>query len=212
MNIIKTSDAASANFEFSAQTADLEYGERIKHAEDTAAQIIADAQAAADEIKQQAYEAGLNDAELQLRADLHTRANVLGPLLDSFSTQLQQSQNERLLRAEKSVLPLAAALARKAMNRELQHQPCPSTELVREAVELISGAESFQIYVAPEAVQGVRQVLHEVVQELPSVPQIKIHADETLAAGDLVLRTEHGVVDQRCETRLARIISELEAA
>lgn len=201
-----------ANFEFSSSTSQAEFNDRMRLAEAQASEVIQEAQAQADAIRQQAFEAGLQDAELQLQAEQQSRAKFLEPLLNALRVQIETAQAEMQSRAEKSVVPIALAIARKVIARELQQQDCPSTELIREAVELMVGAGSFQIYVAPDSVQPIRQAVHEVVLELAETPQIKIHADETLAAGDLVLRTEHGTVDQRSETRIARILAELEAA
>lgn len=214
MGIWKTNNRTSvaaepANFEFTSLD---QASPSTAEANAAAAQIIEDAHAEAEAIRQQAFEQGRTEAELQLRIEAEARQQIAAPILAKVAHAIEQLQTAACERAESSVIPIAVAIARKVLAKELNNDPNPSPELVKESLELVAGVEAFQVAVPPDAVATVQQAIEQIVCKGADRRAIQVTVDNTLQPGDMVLRSEFGVIDQRSETRLNNILSELESA
>ena len=107
---------------------------------------------------------------------------------------------------------LAAAIASRIVRREIAQQGDVAVTLVREALELASGAARVTIHLNPDDFQSLADHVQSVVLQLAKTAQTEIIADGEVSPGGCRLTTEFGEIDQRVESQLARIVEEFTGA
>jgi flagellar assembly protein FliH len=101
------------------------------------------------------------------------------------------------------------AIARRVVRRELAHAPEITVDLVREALELVSGHQPIVLRMNPEDHTALGSRVEQVIQQLRLVGQAQIVADPTIASGGCKVETDYGAIDGQVATQLARIAEEL---
>lgn len=103
--------------------------------------------------------------------------------------------------AERDVVELALAVAKRILRRQIAIDPDAVTGLVKAALESLSLREVTEVRVHPGHLARVESYLGKI-----GAPQsIKVEPDPALEAGALVLRTASGKIDASVETQLEEI-------
>jgi len=186
---------------------------RAEEARREAAEVLERARAEADEIRRQAHEEGLAaglaaaQASSQHRGDEPARstATVLGGLVQ----QIERARAEWLLRWERNLIDLAVAMAERIVRREVREHPQLALELVRESLELAAGCARIRLTLHPEDLAALNVPIRQLAQQLGRVAETELVADAALQRGECRVTTDHGEIDQRFATQLARLIEEL---
>lgn len=131
------------------------------------------------------------------------------PALRSMAVQLQGVRQSLLSHWEKNILQIAAAIAYQAMGRRLPKTPELPLDLLRESLELAVGCVSVRVRMNPNDLAELRSKAESLLSEFSSVASAELTPDDQITAGGCVVETSHGVIDQRLESRLERIITEL---
>lgn len=178
-----------------------------------AAKILEDAQEEAARIRAKATEQGEQDAllaaETKVRAEMEEQAGTLLPALEQMLHEMQLAKEEWTARWNTSILELAAAIAEKIIRRELTRQPEVSIELLRESLEMASGAKQIQLRFHPQDIDSLGQLAARMAAKFEPLGQTVLHADESVEPGFCKIVTEFGEIDQTLATQLERIVDEL---
>lgn len=178
-----------------------------------AAEILAEAQAEAQRIRQKArvegIAAGRGEVEALVDKKLAEQLGTLLPALGAAVQQIQQAKQAWLAEWEKNAVHLAAAIAAKVIRRELAHAPEIPLQLVREALELAAGGGQVRVRLNPGDYQTLAPQAKTLVRELTPLGSTEVIADEAITPGGCRVETEFGAVDQQIESQLKRIEEEL---
>jgi len=178
-----------------------------------AAEILAEAQAEAQRIRQKArvegIAAGRGEVEALVDKKLAEQLGTLLPALGAAVQQIQQAKQAWLAEWEKNAVHLAAAIAAKVIRRELAHAPEIPLQLVREALELAAGGGQIRVRLNPGDYQTLAPQAKTLVRELTPLGSTEVIADEAITPGGCRVETEFGAVDQQIESQLKRIEEEL---
>ncbi|MCS7315022.1 MAG: FliH/SctL family protein [Bryobacterales bacterium] len=150
--------------------------------------------------QQQAFEAGYRKGAEE---GFQQASSQLKPLLEGLGQTLKEwQQARRRLRreAERDLVQLAIAIARRILHRELQVDPEALLGLVKAALERLEGREVDRIRVHPADAGLVSSYLEQA-----GLRQVRLIADPQLARGSLLLETEQGTLDASVETQLEEI-------
>jgi flagellar biosynthesis/type III secretory pathway protein FliH len=170
-------------------------GSRILEAEvydakQEATAIVAAARAAADGIREQAREDGL-DAGRAEAAALLVRARAVA--------------DQRIADAEADLGALAVRIAERVLRRQLALSPDDVAAIARAALDEARGRHDFTLRVHPDDVAVVERHRTALGAGLAASAHIAVRADDTVARGGCVVDSELGTVDLRLETQLAAI-------
>ncbi len=184
--------------------------ERIKQ---QAAKLVQDAQQQAEQIRQQAVEDGkqeaVREAERIVRADWERQTATALPALEQAVQAIEVAREAWIKQWNDTAIDLAAAIAQRVIRRELLQQPEIPLELVREALELASGANVVHLHMHPADISALGDRVFELIKRFESVGSAEVSPDDSIERGGCRVRTEFGVIDQTIETQLARIKEEL---
>lgn len=178
-----------------------------------AAQIVVEAQKQADAVRRKAEEEGKQAAmravEKVLEEKVAKKMETLLPALQQVVRDFTDAKQTWMAHWEKVAVRLACSIAGKLVRQELKRQPEITTALVREALEMASGASQLRICLNPADVETLGGQIERLRSEFRRVGTAEIVGDARVTPGGCRLETQHGVIDQQFEAQLARIEVEL---
>lgn len=179
-----------------------------------AAQILEQAKKEGEQIKSQATEQGKQAAiqavEQSVRARTENQVKTAIPAVESMVRSLEQERSAWSKQWEQNLLKLAAAIAEKILRREIEKEPSLALMYVREALELATKAHRIEIRLHPSDVESIGKQAASIAKELGKLTEAQVVGDPTVSLGSCKVITEHGVIDQRIESQLSRILTELQ--
>ncbi|MFO0904550.1 MAG: FliH/SctL family protein [Pirellulales bacterium] len=186
----------------------------LEQAQAEAARLMEDARRDAEQIRAEAYEVGRREGraevELEVRAELGRQWADAPRTLDRLLDEWSRTQREWVARWEQDAVRLACAMASRIVRRTAVAEPEIALGLIRESLEMASGRRRIRLQLHPDDLallaDGIRQVL--VARGIQS--EVELQADSALERGSCRVLTEHGEIDQRWSTQLARVAEELD--
>jgi flagellar biosynthesis/type III secretory pathway protein FliH len=180
-------------------------------ARNEAAQILATAQAEAEQIREQArlqghaegYEAGRADAALQC-----------APAVQALAATLAEAQAERERVAEQmeeAAVGLALQIADKALTGAITAQPERVVDVVRGALRCLVDRDRVTILVHPEDLPIVREAVDGLIQQLGGIEHLDVQEERRVQRGGAIVRSKTGEIDARIDTKLDRARELLQA-
>lgn len=182
------------------------------HAE--AARLLDDARRDAERIRAEAYDegrrAGRTEVEQEVRAELGRQWADAPRTLDRLLDEWSRTQREWVARWEHDAVRLACAMAARIVRRTSVALPDIALTLVRESLEMASGRRRVRLQLHPDDLTILEDGIRQVIAARGMQSDVEIQADSTLERGSCRVLTEHGEIDQRWSTQLARIAEELD--
>ena len=157
-----------------------------------------------DDIEQRlagARQQGFEEGQAAIRPTFAAQAEAMQMKLARSIEELTGLRLRYRREAERDVVALALAVARRILHRELTMVPEALLGLVKAALDKMEAREVHQVRVSrPDAVM-VRQFFEQM-----GLPQrVEVIADPNLAAGGVILESSRGLLDASVDTQLAEI-------
>ncbi len=185
----------------------------LQQVREQAAQIIANAHAEAQQIRNQARHEGAVDARAEAESNVQQmvgqQLQFLVPAIQEAVDQVDAQRELWMARWESDALKIATAIASRAIRRELQHSPEITVDLLREALQLASGLGTLKVHLSPGDYESLKDNLDEVIGQIQKLTSAEVIADAAISPGGCRVDTDYGVIDQQIETQLQRILEEI---
>ncbi len=110
---------------------------------------------------------------------------------------------------EENILQISAAIAYQAIMREPTLLHDAPLDLLREALELAMNCATLKIRMNPNDVANLNEAIKGVLEETGNLAKSEVVSDPKITPGGCLVETSLGVVDERLESRLERIVAEL---
>jgi flagellar assembly protein FliH len=126
------------------------------------------------------------------------------PVLDRLAHTLAElsSLRSRIRRdAEKDLLKLAVAIARRVLHREVTIDPESIEGLIKVALEKLQSRDLCRVRVHPNHAAFMKSSFDRISNS----KKIELIADASLRCGDVMFETEHGTLDASIESQLSEI-------
>ncbi|NND54972.1 MAG: hypothetical protein HKN56_08395 [Gammaproteobacteria bacterium] len=155
-------------------------------------------------IRQQAWQQGFDqghaDGIAAGLAELQQRGQLLQQVLDATAKPLQSIDQQ----VEQEILQLITEIARQLVRRELRLDSSHVIALIREGLAALpAGAAGIRVRLNPQDVETVRELL----QPDEGGRAWTIEPDPLLEQGACRIVSETAQIDERLDTRLARVIA-----
>lgn len=137
-----------------------------------------------------------------------TASSALEPL-QKLVREMRESRQALLKNWEENILQVAAIIAFQAILREPSLKGDVPVELLREALELAMNSATLKVRMNPTDVATLKNRIKTVLEETGNLAKTEIVPDSTITRGGCVVETGLGVIDERLESRLQRIVEEL---
>jgi type III secretion protein L len=168
-----------------------------ERAQEEVGQIVSDAHAEAERIKQQAYE----EAKAQGYKDGRNEgAQELAATVARASQRLKQIEAQ----AVPQLKELALAIARKILGKELEFHPEAVVDIVKQALsEKARQRREIFLRVNPEDLQLLREKKADLIEVLSRCKEIGIREDPEVERYGCIIETDAGIIDAQLETQIA---------
>jgi flagellar assembly protein FliH len=147
--------------------------------------------------KQEGIAEGLQQGRTEFASQLKAVSDRLTATIAELATLKRKLRNG----AEREILDLSLAIARRILYRELVTDPEALQGLLHVALQKLQQREITRIRVYPEGADAIRAGL----QHLGAAPAIQVYADQSLKAGSVIFETALGELDASIDTQLAEI-------
>jgi flagellar assembly protein FliH len=154
-----------------------------------------------ERIERDAYQRGFADGKT---AGKEHAAAELQPVLERLSRCLSELAALRpgLRRdAEKDLVKLSIAIARRVLHRELTLDPESIEGLIKVALDRLESRELCTVRVHPDQQAAIRILL----DRFSNAHKIEMISDKSLRLGDVLLETAHGTIDASVDAQLSEI-------
>ncbi|HMM21557.1 MAG TPA: flagellar assembly protein FliH [Selenomonadales bacterium] len=191
--------------------------EIVARAQDEAADIIRETSEEAERLKadareegfQQGHQDGFNQGKEEGRQEGFSEvASTLEEAVGRAERLMALAQEEAaamLTSAERQMVELSVAVARKILSREIEENPMAVLPIVQAALNRVRDQEQVSLRVNPEDYEVVLQARRELQSLLKRESKLTIQADTNLKNGDCVIETPYGAIDARIDTQLELI-------
>ncbi len=154
-----------------------------------------------ERIEREAYQRGFAEGKKlgqdQAAAEVQTVLERLSRCLSELSALRPSMRRE----AEKDLVKLAIAIARRVLHRELTLDPQSIEGLIKVALERLESRELCTVRIHPDHEAAIRVLL----DRFSNAHKIEIIADKSLRLGDVLLETPHGSIDASVDAQLSEI-------
>ena len=166
-----------------------------------------------ESIRQEAYNEGFATGEkegfhsttLKVRQEADAALGVKLQSLELLMSNLFEPIAEQDAQIEKSLVGLVKHVARQVIQRELAMDSTQIEHVMREALKLLPlGVGNVRLYINPQDFEQVKS-LRERHEET-----WRIVEDEAMLPGGCRVETEHSRIDATIETRIAKIMDQLD--
>ena len=147
--------------------------------------------------KQSAFQEGLR----QGREEAASAAKQAAEKLSQTLTELIDFKRKLRLDAEREVVKLSLAVARRILNRELAADPDALEGIVYSALSKLQARETWKIRVCAQAAG----VTNACVENAGVAGTVQVIVDPKLHPGDLIIETASGELDASVNTQLQEI-------
>jgi flagellar assembly protein FliH len=151
--------------------------------------------------ERESYQRGLSEGQAigreQAAAEVGPVIERLGRSLAELSTLRPRVRQE----AEKDLLKLSIAIARRVLHRELTLDPESIEGLIKVALDKLQSRELWKVRVHPEQEPPIRASL----ERFSNSHKAEVIADASLQIGDVLFETPHGTIDASIESQLREI-------
>jgi len=165
------------------------------------------------EARKRGYEAGFVEGKKALfenhTAEFRKDVDSVLSLLYSMKSSLEDGKRRLAEAAERDLVVLALAVAKKIVEREVSLSPEVATNVVRRAVGLLGERETVELLVNPEDAKLIEAYLPDLKREFADLDEVQVTPEASVARGGCVARTEAGSVDARIECQIEQIAKEL---
>lgn len=187
----------------------------LEKAQQEAGEIIAQAQAEQEQIReaareqgyQEGYEAGYQDGYRAGEAEAQKLVEEKAQLV----AQVQEAHRRLYLEAEENMVRLALEIAEKVLHKQVELDPQGVLEVAKATLQEAHAGETYFLYVNPENLETAQKAKEDLAGQIPPGASLQIIADGEIAPGGCRVETELGITDGTLESQLAQLAQKLKA-
>lgn len=225
MGVIRTSQLAAQPQAFSMRDIEGQARAILVRARQQAEQLLAAAQAEADQLKQQARSQGFAEGRTEGLAKGHAEGLAKGieQALNENSAALSASvgtltkamaeidAQRRDMQAEalREVIELSVAIAERVTKRQGQLDAEVAVANVNEALKLVVHANDVRIAIHPTQRAALESAMPKLRLQWPKLQHVELVDDERLAPGGCRVYSAEGEIDADLNEQLRRVAADL---
>jgi flagellar assembly protein FliH len=225
MPLIKSANVPSSIAPFSMTNIETQARSLLGRAQRKADELLAAAQAEAESMKKAAYAQGLADgrregtaqgvaegkkaAHAQALTEHREKFTSAAAAMNKAAEQFNNQRGELEAGGLRSVIELAAAIARRVTKRQAMLDPQVLIENLKGAMQRVTHAADVRIALRPADMATIKNELPALKMAWPQLSHVELVEDATLTAGGCRLFTASGAVDGDLDGQLDRVIEQL---
>lgn len=164
-----------------------------------------EAQSRAKEIEKSAFIEGFSKGE---KAGMEAGVKRVEPVMNSLGqclSELARAKRELSLAAEKEIVDLAMAVARKVLCYEVSTDREVAKRILKEALKKVKDYGRVRVRMNPTDIEYLEQLRRQGTSPFEDVEDVVFIPDEMILNGGCIVETELGEIDARIDKQLEAI-------
>lgn len=194
-----------------------EVNEILNDAHKQAEACIEQALLEAEQLKQQAYEAGrhegyqagynegVHQGKEQAATEMTKEISCAAEKAQNILANAQHEYQETLIEAEREIIRIALAVTRKILAKEIDENPTVVLPIVKAALEKVRDQEHIVVRVSPDDYDLVVQAKRDLQMMIGRENALSVVNDHTVSPGGCMIDTPYGTVDASIDTQFEAI-------
>lgn len=149
----------------------------------------------ARKIREDASQEGFTQGREEGREVAAGKAIALLTGLEQSLARAIREKDSVIVQAEKQILELALAIARKIVRTEIRINPAVIDETVKCAIARVTDRDSVTVYVNLQDLERVTRRRGEILRHLDPGSRVTVVEDENIEPGGLIISTQLGNID-----------------
>ncbi|WP_031518085.1 FliH/SctL family protein [Desulfofalx alkaliphila] len=174
----------------------------IQAAERQGAAIVDKAKAEAEELKHKAQQQGYQEGMEKAYAEGDEIRRQARQVLE----QAEEVRRQTLEAMEQEIISLAVDIAEKFISTQLRLEREIIVETARESIKLVKDRRQITIYVNPQEIDIYLAAKEQLQQMLGEEAKLNIIADAEIKPGGCLVNTEQGIVDATADSRWQSVL------
>lgn len=172
----------------------------LAEAEENAEKIIEDSQLKCEEIKNKAYQEGLNSGYREGMKKAQEETKLIMEQVKSLILELKNNKKEFIHTNIEEILDLVMVISGKILHTIVECKPEVISTIVRNVLETVAEADSVIVKVNPIHLPYL-DISNEILNE-KIIGKVKIEEDSGIKPGSCIVVTEQGFIDGQIDEQL----------
>ena len=207
----ETAPEAGSLLDLSILTAEAEAA--LASARTEAGEIIGDAQAQAEALREAAWQEGFHQGrteahatvEADLRAKWAERQEALRTELDAVAEDIAAARALLWEQQEGEMVALAFDIARQVIKTEIIQNPAVVHAVLANSLRRIIDKDAVRVRVSVADAPRVKEAREDLLEVVDGLRSIEIVEDRRVGDGGCVIETNAGTIDAKIETQIAEV-------
>jgi flagellar assembly protein FliH len=225
MPLLKSAQVPTSIAPFSLASIEAQAKGMLRAAQTKAGELLTVAQSEAEMLKREGHatglaegkkqglaeglEAGKKSGHEQALAEFREKFTTAVAALSKAAQQFDASRGEMNANGQRSLIELAAAIARRVTKRQAMLDPAVLSANLQGAMKLVSHWTDVRIAVHPNQMATLQAEMPNLKMSWPQLQHVQLIEDKTLAIGGCRVFTVNGMVDGDLDSQLDRVIEQL---
>ncbi len=182
-------------------------------AQTEAAELIEDAKAQAEALREAAWQEGFHQGtvqartavEAEMRAEWAARQQALRTELDTVAADIAAAREALWLSQESEMVALALDIARQVVKTEISQNPAVVHAVLANALRRITDKDNVRVRVSLSDAPRVKEAREDLLEVVDGLRFIEIVEDRRVGDGGCMIETNAGTIDAKIETQIAEV-------
>ena len=178
-----------------------------------AAELIEDAQAQAEALREAAWQEGFHAGsvearaavEAELRAEWAVRQDALRSELDTIASDIGEARAKLWQSQESEMVALTLDIAKQVIKTEVSQNPAVVRAVLANALRRITDKDNVRVRVSVSDAPRVKDAREDLMEIVDGLRFIEIVEDRRVGDGGCVVETNAGTIDAKIETQIAEV-------
>ncbi len=177
----------------------------LEQARQEAERCLEEAQQQAEAIRQEAYNAGLQEGTQVAQQEVEMRFASLFASLQQACEELMEVRTQTLRQAEDDIVTLAFRVAEKILGAESCLNPTVLTAVLPQALEYLIAPGQLTIRIHPSDLEQAHALHQNALAQCEPGSAVQFQADESVGRGGCVIESAFGTIDARLDAQLGEV-------
>lgn len=161
-------------------------------------------------IEREAYERGFLSGQCAGRELGLKEIEAAHQVFFNLLNEAKELKQELLKTADRDILKIALAVARRILRQEIRQSPEKILEDIHTAIKIVGQSDTLLLRIHPDDLERLTKERAKLIQWAEGVKWLRFEADTNLLPGECIIESRERVVDMRIDAQITALCQEME--
>lgn len=163
-------------------------------------------------VEREAYERGFLSGQRAGKELGLKEVEAAYQVLFSLVEEAKELKQELLKTADRDILKIALAAARRILRQEIRQSPEKILEYIHTAIKIVGQSDTLLLRIHPDDLERLTKERAKLIQWAEGVTWLRFESDTNLLPGECIIESRERVVDMRIDAQITALCQEMERA